>query len=178
MKLIELVYPSNHTSVWGSYFDKSSFAWGYSCCHSLLHNSYCVGEAGKAAITSSSAASLLADASDRRKIDAAAEAERKDLESRNKTLVERHQEEMSSKKGKDRERERDRFGDKAKRLDGDEEVEIDKDRLKKALEEEKKRKAMGDDEAWANTKKSKIDVSQEELGECPNLTVLKNDSGS
>ena len=44
-KYEEDVYINNHTSVWGSYFNKNKWAWGYACCHSLVKNSYCVGEA-------------------------------------------------------------------------------------------------------------------------------------
>lgn len=51
----------------------------------------------------------------------------------------------------------------AKRVDASEAVDLDRDRLRRALAEEKKRKQMGDDEAWQNTKKSKTDVTQEEL---------------
>nr|KAG5704797.1 hypothetical protein BaRGS_015180 [Batillaria attramentaria] len=40
----EDVYPSNHTSVWGSYWKDGQ--WGYNCCHSLIKESYCTGEAG------------------------------------------------------------------------------------------------------------------------------------
>jgi hypothetical protein len=47
--------------------------------------------------------------------------------------------------------------------DGDE-VALDKKRLNAALEAEKKRKAMGEDEAWASSKKGKTEVTQEELG--------------
>uniref|UniRef100_A0A1B6E267 Pre-mRNA-splicing factor SLU7 n=1 Tax=Clastoptera arizonana TaxID=38151 RepID=A0A1B6E267_9HEMI len=43
----EDVFPNNHTSVWGSYWN--NFTWGYKCCHSLIKGSYCTGEAGKAA---------------------------------------------------------------------------------------------------------------------------------
>ncbi|KII63737.1 Pre-mRNA-splicing factor SLU7 [Thelohanellus kitauei] len=39
-KYIEDIYPNNHTSVWGSYFE--NFKWGYACCHSFLKNSYCI----------------------------------------------------------------------------------------------------------------------------------------
>lgn len=39
------MYSSNHSSVWGSYW--SNGEWGYKCCHSLVKNSYCTGEAGK-----------------------------------------------------------------------------------------------------------------------------------
>lgn len=52
----------------------------------------------------------------------------------------------------------------AKRNAENEEVELDKQRLRKALDAEKKRKAMGEDEAWQATKKGKTDVTQEELG--------------
>ncbi|KFZ09820.1 hypothetical protein V502_08463 [Pseudogymnoascus sp. VKM F-4520 (FW-2644)] len=38
---------NNHATVWGSWW--SNFKWGYACCHSIVKNSYCTGEAGKAA---------------------------------------------------------------------------------------------------------------------------------
>ena len=46
------VYPedvliNNHTSVWGSWW--KDFKWGYACCHSIVKNSFCTGEAGKQA---------------------------------------------------------------------------------------------------------------------------------
>ncbi|KAF6780301.1 hypothetical protein AHF37_00185 [Paragonimus kellicotti] len=41
----EDVYINNHTSVWGSYWFNGQ--WGYKCCHSLLKDSYCVGEKNK-----------------------------------------------------------------------------------------------------------------------------------
>lgn len=46
-KYAEDVLVNNHTSVWGSWW--SSFKWGYKCCHSIVKNSYCTGEEGKAA---------------------------------------------------------------------------------------------------------------------------------
>ena len=46
-KYEESVFPSNHTSVWGSFFDTRSMRWGFACCHSLTFKSYCTGEAGK-----------------------------------------------------------------------------------------------------------------------------------
>mmetsp|Transcript_32136 Transcript_32136/g.32762 ORF Transcript_32136/g.32762 Transcript_32136/m.32762 type:complete len:636 (-) Transcript_32136:189-2096(-) len=48
-KYEEDVYPNNHTSVWGSFYSKSRRCWGFACCHSLVRNSYCVGEKGKEA---------------------------------------------------------------------------------------------------------------------------------
>ncbi|KAH6677645.1 Pre-mRNA splicing Prp18-interacting factor-domain-containing protein [Halenospora varia] len=46
-KYPEDVLINNHTSVWGSWW--SNFEWGYACCHSMVKNSYCTGEAGKEA---------------------------------------------------------------------------------------------------------------------------------
>jgi pre-mRNA-processing factor SLU7 len=43
----EDVYINNHTSVWGSWW--KDFQWGYSCCHSVIKNSYCTGEEGRKA---------------------------------------------------------------------------------------------------------------------------------
>jgi hypothetical protein len=45
-----------------------------------------------------------------------------------------------------------------------EEIELDKARLKKAIEEEKKRKNLSEAELLERAKKSKSDVSQEEMG--------------
>ena len=47
----EDVYPGNHQSVWGSYWNEGR--WGYKCCHSFVKNSYCTGESGKAAFNNS-----------------------------------------------------------------------------------------------------------------------------
>ncbi|MCJ1407293.1 mRNA splicing protein [Ptychographa xylographoides] len=46
-KYSENIYCNNHTSVWGSWW--KDFHWGYTCCHSTIKNSYCVGEDGKKA---------------------------------------------------------------------------------------------------------------------------------
>ena len=43
----EDVLVNNHTSVWGSWWHRGR--WGYACCHSLVKNSICTGEAGKRA---------------------------------------------------------------------------------------------------------------------------------
>ena len=46
-KYAEDILTNNHTTVWGSWWRNSR--WGYACCHSTVKNSYCTGEAGKAA---------------------------------------------------------------------------------------------------------------------------------
>jgi pre-mRNA-processing factor SLU7 len=48
-KYEEDIFVNNHTSVWGSYYSRARESWGYRCCHSLLRNSYCTGEVGRAA---------------------------------------------------------------------------------------------------------------------------------
>ena len=48
-KYDEDVYLHNHTSVWGSYYNRTRQSWGYACCHSLLKNAYCTGTEGRTA---------------------------------------------------------------------------------------------------------------------------------
>merc|ERR1719491_186802 len=52
-RYVEDEYPGNHSSVWGSYWDAGR--WGYKCCHSFIKQSYCTGDAGKAAFASTNA---------------------------------------------------------------------------------------------------------------------------
>ena len=40
----ENVFPGNHTSVFGSWWQDGQ--WGFACCHQTTKNSYCTGEAG------------------------------------------------------------------------------------------------------------------------------------
>jgi len=55
-----------------------------------------------------------------------------------------------------------------------EEIELDKARLKKAIEEEKKRKNLSEEELMARAKKSKSDVSQEEMGKWAQVSRFLN----
>ncbi|GBG25356.1 Pre-mRNA-splicing factor Slu7 [Hondaea fermentalgiana] len=48
-KYEEDVMEGNHTSVWGSYFDREGMRWGFQCCWQTSRRSYCTGEAGKRA---------------------------------------------------------------------------------------------------------------------------------
>lgn len=52
-KYEEDVFPNNHRSVWGSYWQAGQ--WGYKCCHAFIKNSYCTGESGKQAAELASA---------------------------------------------------------------------------------------------------------------------------
>lgn len=138
-----LVYVNNHTDVWGSWYDLSSGTWGYACCHSTIHISYCAGEVGKEAAQASTAQALLASSK------AQSEPFAQDNEARARI------EQNYSKK---------RVGE------GD--VALDKDRLAEAISEEKKRKARGDKDDDRSSKKAKglqsgsHDVTEEELGKC------------
>ena len=42
----EDVFPLNHSSVWGSWWNKT-LGWGYACCHATTQNQRCLGEKGK-----------------------------------------------------------------------------------------------------------------------------------
>ncbi len=48
-KYDENVLLNNHTCVFGSFYARRLRAWGYSCCHQTVMNSFCTGEGGKRA---------------------------------------------------------------------------------------------------------------------------------
>lgn len=147
-KYPEDVYVNNHTAVWGSWYDTSTGSWGYACCHSVLHLSYCAGEAGIEATQASSAQQLLASSS------TVAESKRSETEETEHAKVLEKVEQNYSKK---------RIGE------GD--VKLDRDRLAQAVLEERKRKARGgkdDDDRSSKKQKSALesgshDVTEEEL---------------
>jgi pre-mRNA-processing factor SLU7 len=45
----EDVHPGNHTSIFGSWFDAATKAWGFACCQQTISGAYCTGQAGKTA---------------------------------------------------------------------------------------------------------------------------------
>ena len=145
-----IVYINNHTAVWGSWYDATSGEWGYACCHSVVHVSYCTGLAGIEATQASSAKHLLASSLNKEASPPPESAPRsaETTEDRKKKA-----EELFSKK----------------RL-GEGEINLDKDRLAQALQEEKKRKGRSGDDDDRHGKRQKgqsgsYEVSQEELGE-------------
>jgi pre-mRNA-processing factor SLU7 len=48
-KYNEDVFSNGHTTIFGSYFHKGAFRWGFADDHSLIRNSYCTGINGRAA---------------------------------------------------------------------------------------------------------------------------------
>ena len=45
----EDVFPGNHSSVFGSFFDTKTMKWGFQCCRATERNSYCTGAKGREA---------------------------------------------------------------------------------------------------------------------------------
>jgi hypothetical protein len=45
-KYEEDVFANDHTSVWGSWYNKH-LGWGYDCCHANEKSAYCVGLKGR-----------------------------------------------------------------------------------------------------------------------------------
>ncbi|KAI1794127.1 Pre-mRNA splicing Prp18-interacting factor-domain-containing protein [Ganoderma leucocontextum] len=144
-KYPEDVFVNNHTAVWGSWYDLASGTWGYACCHSSVHMSYCTGVAGIDAARASSAKHLLESSSSASMPPPPVPSS--DAEERKKKA-----EELFSKK---------RLGE------GD--LSLDKGKLAMALSEERKRKARGDDDDDRLGKKQRgglgqsHEVSEEEL---------------
>lgn len=139
------VFINNHTAVWGSWYDSSSGTWGYACCHSVIHVSYCSGMAGIEAAEASTAQSLLAPIT-------SADSNEVKNDSREK-LVDKVDQNYSKKRV------------------GEGDVKLDEERLAQAISEEKKRKFRGDGDDDNMGKKRKNvqqggshDVTEEELG--------------
>jgi pre-mRNA-processing factor SLU7 len=120
--------------------------WGYACCHSAIHVSYCSGQAGIEAAKASSAQNLLSSSSVSMpppQVPVAALSS--DAEDRKKRAQQTYSKE--------------RLGE------GD--LELNDKRLAEALREEKKRKSKGDESHDRSGKRKKAggyDVSEEQLG--------------
>ncbi|KAH9858728.1 Pre-mRNA splicing Prp18-interacting factor-domain-containing protein [Lenzites betulinus] len=156
-KYAEDVYVNNHTSVWGSWYDLTSGQWGYACCHSFIHMSYCTGEAGISAAEASSAKQLL-------QIQSAADAS-SSIPSSAAPPSSMPPPPVPATDSADRKKKAEELYSK-KRL-GEGELALDRGKLAQALSEERKRKAGGgqDGEDMRAGKKQKggYEVSEEEL---------------
>lgn len=140
--------------MWGSWYDPASGQWGFACCHSTIHLSYCTGESGIYATQESSAKHLLASSSAAVEDDApeasSSKANHATVEDRKKKA-----EELFSKK---------RLGE------GD--LKLDEKRLADAMqaERDRKRKGRADEEEGSSKRKKAADsyeVTEEELGTLP-----------
>ncbi|KAF4620584.1 hypothetical protein D9613_000417 [Agrocybe pediades] len=142
-KYPEDVYINNHTAVWGSWYDTSSGAWGYACCHSTLHLSYCSGEANIEATIASSAQHLLGTSSQKEQTS-----------------------EEASTQNQERPAEKIEQNYSKKRI-GEGDVKLDQEKLAQAVLEEKKRKSKGklDDERSSKKQKSSLESGSHEVTE-------------
>ncbi|XP_063046772.1 pre-mRNA-splicing factor SLU7 [Engraulis encrasicolus] len=125
-KYEEDVLVQNHTCIWGSYWKEGN--WGYKCCHSLVKQSYCTGEAGRK--TSNTTCVPFEEG-----------VEEIQEEEVPKTLLELHREKLKDKKKK----KKDKKNKKKDSDDSDEEDEAKKkEKLKKALlaEEQRQKEVM------------------------------------
>lgn len=165
-KYPEDVLVNNHLAIWGSWYDLSTGQWGFKCCHSIIPGSYCTGQAGIEASSASSAANLLANAGareeERRRV--AAESA-KAAAAPPKSLAEEHAERMASSSGaRATDKDPSQNFSKQRLGEGDDlDASLDRSKLRAALDAERKRKQLDEDTAWEHTKKSKLDVTQEEL---------------
>ncbi|KAL9711609.1 mRNA splicing protein [Leucoagaricus gongylophorus] len=140
-KYPEDVFVNNHTTVWGSWYDTSSGIWGYACCWSTVHVSYCAGKAGIEAAKASSAQTLLT---------ASTSSVTFSHEEANKEEFAKVEQNYSKKRV------------------GEGDVRLDKDRLARALAEEKKRKGGDEDDRSSKRRRGVLetgthDVTEEEL---------------
>jgi len=147
-----LVYINNHTHVWGSWYDLSTSLWGYACCHSTVHISYCTGQVG---------------------IEAAADSSAKNLLASSLKPVETVPDPVETVQGSSKDAEERRRAAKnafSKERVGEGEIELDKERLSQALKEEKKRKGRVDDDGRLGKRvkgDESYEVTEERLGKRP-----------
>ncbi|XP_053179497.1 pre-mRNA-splicing factor SLU7 isoform X1 [Scomber japonicus] len=120
-KYEEDVLINNHTCIWGSFW-KEGF-WGYKCCHSMVKQSYCTGEAGIRVNTSDCVPFE----------EGLVEPEEEEPP---KTLLEMHQDKMKEKKKKKKNKKNKKHSSDSS---DSEDEEKKKEKLKKALEAEDKR---------------------------------------
>ncbi|CAH7685422.1 Pre-mRNA splicing Prp18-interacting factor-domain-containing protein [Phakopsora pachyrhizi] len=170
-KYDEDVYPGNHTSVWGSWFSTTKGIWGYSCCHSMTKQSYCTGRAG---IEAESREQDL-------EVDLSSKAQSVNS-SNNKSLIEEMEENIRRKAaevanfgrgGKKRvygdgddsgRKEREERLESKKRISDLGEVgKLDRNKLKKAIKDERRRKLMDADQAYDAQKNDDSELTEEQL---------------
>lgn len=153
-----IVLVNNHTTVWGSWYDLSSGTWGYACCHSIVHISYCSGQAGIEAAQASDAQNLLASTSATL---GSASATERPVKILTETYADKQRGELPEQVEQNY----------SKKRVGDGDVKLDKERLQQAINEERKRKVRGEHDDDRSGKKRKNafeggshDVTEEELG--------------
>ena len=156
-KYQEDIFVNGHTTVWGSFFHKGAFRWGYADDHSLIRNSYCTGENGRRVNdeanemkygTGVAGSAALAQA--REMLKAIPAAERKTAEN---------------------------AGIKSSRLYGeaDQNAILDKDKLEAALQKVDEDKAESRNKRKYNSVDAEVDVTEEQMEAYRLRKELKSD---
>ena len=157
-----IVYPGNHTSVWGSWYNLSSAQWGFACCHSTIINSYCAGAAGIRAVDESSAEQLLNNPN-------APSDNRPSSLGGDQPLAGRGKRDQATELAEIKTQQESSF---SKRRLGEGDLQLDRGKLEAALNEQrgKRRKEREEDEEWMGDKRPKYnsysggaEVTEEEL---------------
>ena len=121
-KYVEDVHENGHTSVWGSYW--KDHRWGYACCHSLIHRSYCPGQI-----------------IEEKEIEFQSEQTNDDDSDKPKSLVEMHREKLNKEKLKGKSATETKVFDKKKVEEAMKKIEQDDRKAAKVAEhDERKRK--------------------------------------
>lgn len=143
-KYEEDVYPNNHASIWGSYWQDGK--WGYKCCYSFVKNSYCTGESGKKAVEAVSnsipdkIASELEEMND--KPDTVDENHSSSSESPSEDEDAKNRKEKQNKSAKRKLKKQKRKENRKNKKRND--AEQDEDKLKEALRKEEKNTKQAD----------------------------------
>lgn len=144
-KYEEDVFINGHTSVFGSYFHRGAFAWGYADDHSLLRNSYCTGETGRQANDEANAMTYGTGQAGSAEL-AQARGMLKAMAPRSETASGRNVMQDKSKL----------YGE------ANQAVELDKEKLKRALEEED-RNGHGKKKQKYHSMQADVDVTEEHM---------------
>lgn len=127
----EDIFPNNHTSVWGSFWKNG--LWGFKCCHSLIKESYCTGEAGIQAHEESSIVLANQEAANTAAVMATQTHTASADEAEEHKSKEKKKKKKSKKRKKKHKKKRDSSDSDSSESDSEERK---RKRLKKALDEE------------------------------------------
>eukprot|EP00842_Homolaphlyctis_polyrhiza_P004712 jgi/Hompol1/5241/HPOL_004274-RA len=158
-KYEEDIYPLNHTSVWGSWWEAGK--WGYACCHATLRAAYC---GGQAAIEAAKAAHQHLTANSNNNSSSHAD----NTSPPKKSLLDQYVQ-RAAKTGTVTSKSTESSLPSRKRL-GEGDVTIDSDKLKEAIDAERKRKLAARDEGDNDGRFSRIKQKYNSNRETTELT--------
>uniref|UniRef100_A0A4W5RUK1 Pre-mRNA-splicing factor SLU7 n=1 Tax=Hucho hucho TaxID=62062 RepID=A0A4W5RUK1_9TELE len=144
-KYEEDVLIQNHACIWGSYWREG--CWGFKCCHSMVKQSYCTGEAGIKTTSSSACVPF-------------EEGLEQEEEEEPKTLLEMHREKLKEKKKKQKKKKKKKHGSDSSDSE-EEDDEKKKQKLNKALAAEDVRLKQVEEMMKVDERKRKYNSLQE-----------------